>query len=386
MRIEYAAPEPVRDAIEALGRTEDLRLSPDHRRLAIAGFRRNRIAILEIELGESATGTSVTINGALELSSPALKRPHGLDFIDDHTLIVANRGGDVTVFDLPAAEPGHRSREVTPRQTWSAGGLNLVESPGSVALASGVGDRCEVLVCNNHIHTVTRHRFDADSSEAAVESDVLLRKWLKIPDGVAVSHDRRWIAISNHSTHSVLVYDYSSALDEDANPVAVLRDLRYPHGLRFSQDDRRLFVADAGAPHVQIYDRDGDQWSGVRDPAATITVVDDAVFARGHVNPQEGGPKGIDISPDSNLLVTTTEFQPLAFFDISAVMAQADESAVVATDRGGPASEVATQLSLMDFRARAEIAEAALDGLTTSISWRITAPLRRLRSMLSRRR
>ena len=48
------------------------------------------------------------------------------------------------------------------------------------------------------------------------------------------------------------------------------------------------------------------------------------VFARGRLNPQEGGPKGIDISKDTNVLVTTSEFQTLAFFDVEEVVRVAE--------------------------------------------------------------
>jgi len=48
------------------------------------------------------------------------------------------------------------------------------------------------------------------------------------------------------------------------------------------------------------------------------------VFARGRLNPQEGGPKGIDISKDNGVLVSTCECQTLAFFDLEAVVRLAD--------------------------------------------------------------
>ena len=47
--------------------------------------------------------------------------------------------------------------------------------------------------------------------------------------------------------------------------------------------------------------------------------MDDTVFGRGRNNPQEGGPKGIDIDPRGQVLAVTCEFQPLAFFDLNKV-------------------------------------------------------------------
>ena len=66
---------------------------------------------------------------------------------------------------------------------------------------------------------------------------MIARKWLDVPDGVAVSANGRWLAVSNHEVGVVFVYDYEQ-LGEDAEPVAVLRGATYPHGVRFTHDDR----------------------------------------------------------------------------------------------------------------------------------------------------
>jgi hypothetical protein len=59
---------------------------------------------------------------------------------------------------------------------------------------------------------------------------------------------RRWFAVSNHETHSVLLYQQGPSLTADSEPDGILRCVTYPHGLRFSADGYHLFVADAGAP------------------------------------------------------------------------------------------------------------------------------------------
>lgn len=68
----------------------------------------------------------------------------------------------------------------------------------------------------------------------------------------------------------------------------------------------------------------GDQgWHGARTPAASIRVMDEQTFRAGRQNPQEGGPKGIDVDDGMTVLVTTTEHQPLQFLDAAAVLAAA---------------------------------------------------------------
>lgn len=323
MEIKYTASPAVREVIASLGRTEDVRFSPGNNRLAVAAFARNRIAVFDIDIIASADAKDVVLKRVLEVSSACLNRPHGLDFIDDDTLIVANREEDVTILRLPAAEGDSCSLELPPIQVLRADESQLVKSPGSVAVIRIDQYRHEVLVCNNFAHSVTRHVLDCGAGCFVRSSEVLLRKWLDIPDGVSVSHDLKWIAVSNHNTHSVLLYENSPSLNEYSDPAGILRCVNYPHGLCFSADGGHLFVADAGAPYVHVYARDGQGWEGVRNPVTTLRVMDESVLMLGQHNPEECGPKGIDIDGATNVLVTTSEHQPLAFFDVSATLQDA---------------------------------------------------------------
>src|ERR1700730_9358343 len=100
-KIQYTAEQSVLDAIDSLGRTEDVRFSPSNRRLAVASFNRNRIAVFDIEIASSLGATQIALPGGVVLSSPALQLPHGVDFIDENTLIVTSRASDVAIFKLP---------------------------------------------------------------------------------------------------------------------------------------------------------------------------------------------------------------------------------------------------------------------------------------------
>jgi hypothetical protein len=378
-KIQYTAPQSITDAIASLGRTEDVRFSPSNRRLAVAAFERNRIVVFDIDIASSSGATQVTLTGGVELSSLALQLPHGLDFIDDDTLIVTSRGSDVALFKLPSGEEIVRTHEVLPIARWPANGTTLLNAPSSVAVTHVEEDAGEVLICNNDGHTVTRHLLDRDAGGAIRNSEILLNKYLNIPDGVSVSPDRRWIAVSNHAEHNVLLYENSPALNPDAEPDGILRGVIYPHGLRFSADGRHLFVVDAGAPYLHIYTQDSDQWHGVHHPAATVRIMDDAIYQSARHNPEEGGPKGLDLDASSKILVLTSECQPLAFFDVPVLLQQAFA--------GGSAREhrilgISHELRLMQ-ESHTKRAEHFMEvtALRNSRSWRITAPLRRLKSI-----
>ena len=171
---------------------------------------------------------------------------------------------------------------------------------------------------------MTRHVLDPRRDFAATADETLLGRGLDVPDGICFSPDSRWIAVSNHNTHSVLLYDRSRRLGPDVEPDGVLRNVLCPHGVRFTFDGEFILVADAAARYVNVYRKDGATWCGIRDPVRLFPVLARDVFARGRHNPQEGGPKGIDISKDTNVLVATCESRTLAFFDVAEVVGVAE--------------------------------------------------------------
>ena len=177
-QLPYTAPQSVTDAVASLGRTEDVRFSPNNRRLALASFHRNRILLLDIDVADSSHATHVALTGGVDLSSPALQWPHGVDFIDDDTLIVTSRKCDVALFTLPPGDRGVRRHEALPIARWPADTTTLLDAPGSVTVTRGEDDGCEVLICNNNGNTVTRHRLDRHAGRALGHSEVLLQSYL----------------------------------------------------------------------------------------------------------------------------------------------------------------------------------------------------------------
>ena len=86
LELPYAAPPSVAAAVAVLGRTEDVRFSPSARRLAVASFHRNRVAVFDVDIASAPAAPQIALTGGVELSSPALQWPHGVDFIDSSGL------------------------------------------------------------------------------------------------------------------------------------------------------------------------------------------------------------------------------------------------------------------------------------------------------------
>jgi DNA-binding beta-propeller fold protein YncE len=319
-QIEFTASEEVWGVLKDLGRTEDVKFSPNNRRLAVAGFAKNKLVVLDVEIAVSAAGKGVALTDFMEIRSSSLHAPHGLCFIDDTTLIVANRGGEAPILRLPPSGTVDKKIELSALQTIRRDPFHQLKSPGSVSVSQIDQNLYEVLICNNYVHYVTRHILEGREPFALKGNEILLSKGLSIPDGVAVNKERRWIAISNHNTHSVFLYENTPRLNGQSEPDGILRNVNYPHGVRFTPDDNFVLVADAGSPYVNIYAKDGDSWNGTRDPVTTFRVMDEMTYRRGRSHPSEGGPKGIDIDSDMNVLVTTCDQQTLAFFDLPEIL------------------------------------------------------------------
>jgi hypothetical protein len=328
--IDVRASEAVRAALSAIGRTEDLRFSPDNRLLAIAAFARKRCLILRIDVELGSGGPGVTIHDFMELRSDSIGEVHGLDFIDDRTLVVANRDGQLAIFTLPVESMAGQAQEITALRRISGRPFCKLNTPGSVVVRLEPRGSVSLLVCNNYTHVVTRHVAIRWLGYRTSRNRVLLGNGLDIPDGIAISHDGQWIAVSSHGTRDVKLYRMSPSLGPDTEPAGVLQDAGYPHGVRFTDDDRHILVADAGSQLVHVYAGDGD-WRGHRAPARSVAVLDEETFLRGRASPEEGGPKGLDIDRSNSVVAVTCEEQTLAFFALASVLENCRQGKAIAS-------------------------------------------------------
>lgn len=367
-QVAYDAPERVRHALASLGRTEDVRLSPSSTRLAFASYSRDQVAVADLTISRGVGGVDVVVEEVAFHGSPEIRQPHGLDFVDDDLLAVGNRSGVIELLRLPPLGAGGAATSV---------GSVACElgAPGSVA-AIRSATHAQVLAVHSWTNALTRYRIAGDSISGG---EVIARRWLDLPDGIATSEDGHWLAISNHNTHDVLVFE-TATLDPDADPVAVLRGMAYPHGLRFASGDRFIVVADAGAPYVDIFARTGESWATAAYPSISLRVMDDETFVRGHHTPREGGPKGIDVDPRTGVLLVTAEETPLAFFDL-------DLALEASTTRPGGdlvRNELERMRDLERSRAETTAVQEQLGAVLSTKAWRATAPARAALDALKR--
>lgn len=373
--------------ISSLGRTEDIAFSPSGDRLAIAGHLKHRILLFSIDRQSNSEGPLMRLSTPQTIESDAFLYPHGIFWVDESTIIVANRQGDACFVRVPS-NPEKGFFQITPIHPIGLTSKGIVQSPGSVSVKHLGDGWVDVLLCNNYVHQVSQHIFILDEKVKPVADSILLQKGLDIPDGVAQSQDGHWIAISNHNEHAVRVYRNDELLDIDSEPVATLFGVNYPHGLRFTSCGKYLLVADAGLPFVHIYYSSNGDWCGEINPVASINVIDDNAFNRGQYNIQEGGPKGIDITADNKIMVVTNHEQPLAFFDLGSFFQKLDlqttnsrphiDAHICLTRhfRGMSRALAENQAVLEAEKIKNKQMEFKLSVIKSSYSWKMTAPFR----------
>ena len=324
-RIAYAAASGVRDALTMIGRTEDVKLSPDNRRLAIPDYFGKRIFLFSIRIDAGAASPGITLlDYSILSSSQSLREPHGLAFLDNDHIVVCNRAADVCVFRLPVPGDHPRERNVEPVARIRANGIfsARVLTPGSVACYELAEQRYRLLVCNNDWNAITSHTLRLGDGLRTRHEGILIEHRLRIPDGVSVSPDHAWIAISNHVDGEVLVYRNTSELHKKTPPTAILRGIVCPHGVRFTSDGKVL-VADAASQYLHVFEAENGTWNGVQQPARSIRLVDDRTFYSGRYDSREGGVKGIDIDSSNRLLITTHKLDVLGFYDLAGLLSSA---------------------------------------------------------------
>lgn len=316
-RLNFSASDAVSTALKRIGRTEDVKFSQDGKRLAICDYSNNRLMILDIE----SQKRGIKIKDYLEVSSEALKLPHGVCWIDESTLVVANRIGLVCVFQLPKTKPINRQVTLAPLASLSKADLPLLKKPGSVTATKLSKNLYEILVCSFPTHLVSRHVLSTGDGFRFSEHSIFLKGDVITPDGVVRSASGRLAAVSNHRGHHVSVFDTAAEFNSASLPIAKLEGPSFPHGLQFSKDEKFILVADAGQPFVHFFYNDGKGWSGTLQPVASLRILDDAAFMRGHVNNADGGSKGIGLDPANKILAVTCQEEPFAFYNVQALLA-----------------------------------------------------------------
>ena len=192
--------------------------------------------------------------------------------------------------------------------------------PGNVGVRQISGSSMvEVTIGMTYVGKVGRYILDRDNKDgdwSVIYGETLLSGGMTLPDANAISISGDWIAVSDPNEHAVLIYRNTGELNALTEPSGVLKGVRSPHGLVFLADDRFLLVNDASYPYVYTYEAPFADWTGHRTPIKSTRVMNDETFFCNAFNSEEGGPKGMELLQDHDVLVLTSHCQPMAVFGL----------------------------------------------------------------------
>lgn len=318
MKVHFSADTNVRTCLRQIGRTEDISVTPSGDRIALAGFNAEKVYLFDMLFTRSGKKPYITLKNPVEISSAGMHKPHGLSFLNDHLLVVVNREGGAELIRLPPE--GTSPKKFAPPTVTGIPDNPWLYSPGSICNYQNGPNDYKILICNNYANYVSRHSLNVETEVALAENELLIARGLDLPDGVAVSESGHWIAVSNHNMQDIRLYANQTTLNRNSEPSAILHGTSYPHGIAFTADERFIVIADAGSPFLRLYAKSGNDWRGSYEPLLSLRAMSDDTFALGHVNPMEGGIKGIHRLPKTNIFTVTSEYLPLAFFDLDKIL------------------------------------------------------------------
>jgi hypothetical protein len=167
-------------AVTGMGRTEDVVVSPDGRRLAVATINNDEIVILDFAVEfrpDDPTPRGVALTSAATIGCHSMARPHGVAWLDDDTLLVGNRQSEVLVLDISgvgALVDGQQHFAAEARVLLGGERRIQIDSPGSVVVRATDEELADIVVCNNYTHQVTRHVVDRVHDYACLDEDIIV--------------------------------------------------------------------------------------------------------------------------------------------------------------------------------------------------------------------
>lgn len=301
-------------------RSEDVRFSPSGKRLAVVATD-GILLVFTLKPSEHP----LRITGHVEIHSNSFYSPHGVDFISEDTVAVANRGAALSFFRIPPPRSWPGPHKIKPVHEMTApwiGETGSMRSEGERTVMCGLGavrvQGHHVFVTCNKEGTLSKHPFSKLLKWIRTgNGQVISRELLSIPDSVAISRDRRWVAVGEHESQCLVVHEADGTRIRSTHKSP---KLSHPHGICFDPSGKMLFVADAGKKDIHIFRTDDDWKTSMEESTYRIEGIPEDLLQQTkdsvpeEFRPLEGGVKGLDLDPSGRIMATTCKHQLLRFF------------------------------------------------------------------------
>lgn len=283
---------------------EGIAFSPSGNLVAIANAGGSNVLFFQAS-DCCSTGTKsqpvFVING---LDSP-LKYPHDLDFtLDGEHLAVACPGDNRVIIYKRNVQSGFYEEKPLAVIEGSKGGLLAISAVKYCPNGNYLG------VCDVAGYQIALYHYNGENYDSMpyqvirAPSDIL-----KQPDGLGFSKDGKWLAVTSHGNHSVLIFERKFLSQEYSNtPAEILKGeetlFTFTHSLCFHPIDDTLIVSSAGGRKtLSLFKKISELVPRYTSSAAqAIEIYNPETIYMQEFYPEEGGVKGITISPDGKIL------------------------------------------------------------------------------------
>lgn len=293
--------------LKLIYRTEDVCVSPSKKYIAFTGFETHKILILSIN-------TQLNIfDKYLVVTCKGFKKPHGVAWLDDNTLVVANRFLNTIVFSFLNEDVSDTHKNITVYDILKHQIIkDYKDYKCSCVRACHRSDTTyDIFVCSNTEGYVLQFTYDT-SLHSTLNSHVLFDSVLAIPDGIALNKNKSLIAVTDYKHSSTFIFHYSFNTYE-STLIATLKGAKFPHGVVFLNDSKILTTC-GGTPYVYEYSNTKEIWGGEYMFTSKYRCVEEELYNKHHINEMEGGAKGIDVY--DNYIITTCESTPFFMLKI----------------------------------------------------------------------
>jgi WD40 repeat protein len=276
--------------VSKIGRVEGVSVSPNSKKVAYSSFDLNKILIFDIK--ES--------NNAIEIEKCVLVDcnfdfPHDLAWIDNSTIVVANREGPAIVFAVP-----NQSGSVKPLLVIND---EIISKSNSVAVLKNENS-IKMFFCDKHKYISF---CEIDKNFNIKSKGIYLEKHLKVPDGMAISPCKKLLAVTNALKNNVVICDLNNN-----NNIFELEGIDHPHSVDFLTDDI-IMVTGRNDPFVYCLDIKN------KFVKFKFKCLNDYEYSLRHSD-AEGGIKGICFCRSLNFLFLTCPNKPFMIFDVNILM------------------------------------------------------------------
>ena len=272
--------------VSSIGRSEGVHVSPNAKKIAYSSFDLNKIIVFDFALtSERDIEIEKCVNYGDNLNSP-----HDFAWIDDKTIIVANREGPAVIFS------------VTDGNFYALRTIKEMSNSNSV-VAILKDKTIRLFFCR------TSHRLDyceLDEGLNTISSGTLMTAAdLKVPDGVAASPLGNKLAITSALDDRVVI------LNLDDGNFFTLGNAKRPHGVSFLTENLVLSTG-GGDPFITCWD--------VKNHSMRfkLKALNEEQYALRY-SEAEGGVKGVCFCPKLKMLFATCPNAPFLVFDAKGI-------------------------------------------------------------------